>query len=505
MKLNTKRRHAPPKAAPLIESLRGLGYSTETALSDIIDNSISARATKVEIEFSWNNSNSFITMLDDGIGMTDLELDFAMRLGEKNPLEERNGFDLGRFGMGLKTASFSQCRRLTVASKKNGYISCLRWDLDLIASSEDDGWYLLEGAAVGSEKLLAPLDQITNGTIVLWENLDRIITPSFLCQDFLDLMDKVERHLSMVFHRYLSKSQEKFSISINNRLIQPWDPFMIENMYTWMSPIERISSESGKILVQCFILPHKDKISSKEYELNAGPDGWTAQQGFYIYRNERLLVAGSWLGLGQGRLWTKEESYSLVRIKLDITNTSDIAWKIDVRKSTARPPVSVRNNLINLAVDARRRARKVFAHRGSSVNTTSSCPVAQVWQATHLTSGIRYQIDLNHPCVKDVLDGSGDMEPLVRSMIRIIEDTIPVQRIWLDTAESHEVPQTGISNENIQLIKDAMLVMYKNMIQRKNYTPKAASDRLRNMEPFHNYPDLIATIDDEFNKKENNI
>ncbi len=164
----SKSRHAPPRAGAMIESLRGLGYSTATALADIIDNSISAGATTVYIDFTWNGHNSRIAILDNGRGMSDGELEGAMRLGDKNPLTARDAHDLGRFGLGLKTASFSQCRRLTVASVKDGAQSCLRWDLDELAATPDNEWLLFEGPADGSHAFLASLEGKKSGTLVLW-------------------------------------------------------------------------------------------------------------------------------------------------------------------------------------------------------------------------------------------------------------------------------------------------------------------------------------------------
>ena len=152
-----KTRNAPPRASALLESMRGLGYTTGSALADIVDNSISAGASQVQIQFTWLGSESWVSVLDDGSGMSDPELESAMRLGDKNPLVVRHASDLGRFGMGLKTASLSQCRRLTVASTKSGQVSCLRWDLDALANAPDAGWLLFEGAAEGSEHLVKQL------------------------------------------------------------------------------------------------------------------------------------------------------------------------------------------------------------------------------------------------------------------------------------------------------------------------------------------------------------
>lgn len=177
----------------MVEALRGLGYNVQTALADIIDNSIAAGATEVRLKFDWANEASLISCLDNGRGMTESELDRAMRLGERNPLEERTSADLGRFGMGLKTASFSQCRRLTVATTTAEGVHCLRWDLDFLAGSADDGWHLLEGPHPGSEAHMSMLSKYSSGTFVLWELLDRIVTKGSTVKDFLNLADKVDR------------------------------------------------------------------------------------------------------------------------------------------------------------------------------------------------------------------------------------------------------------------------------------------------------------------------
>lgn len=485
-------RHAPPKAAAMIEALRGLGYTTATALADIIDNSIAAGADKVEIQFSWAGDASTVAVLDNGVGMDEAELDLAMRLGEKSPLEERGTHDLGRFGLGLKTASFSQCRRLTVASRKNGMTHCLRWDLDVLASSQDDGWHLLEGPAPGSESSLDALHG-SQGTLVLWENLDRIVTPGFKSQDFLDLIDQVEQHLAMVFHRFLGGGKPRLRLRINDRPVEPWEPFLTGHPATWSSPIERLTHG---VEVQCHVLPHKDRLDPRQHDQAAGPNGWTAQQGFYVYRNQRLLLAGSWLGLGKGR-WTKEEAYRLARIRLDIPNSADAEWKIDIRKSMARPPVALREKLTHLAEDTRARARRVFAHRGQAIRTGKAEPLIHAWVAEYFKGGMRYRIDREHPAVKAVLDEADALGPQVQAMLRIIEETIPVQRIWLDTTESRETPRTGFAGESSAEIASVLSVLYKNLVLRKGCSPSLARERLLNTEPFNHHPDLVLALPDD--------
>lgn len=488
-------RNAPPHAGAMLEALRGLGYSTPAALADIIDNSISAGSTEVRIDFVWTGSASRISVLDDGRGMDDATLESAMRLGERNPLEARGPHDLGRFGMGLKTASFSQCRRLTVASIKSGARSCLRWDLDALAARPDGGWLLFEGPAAGSEAYLDALSERQSGTLVLWESLDRIVTAGYQADDFVDMIDRVDAHLAMVFHRLLQGPQARLRILLNGLRVAPWDPFMSRHASKpWNSPTARQRTAEGLVSVECHVLPHKDRLTADEFESGAGPDGWNAQQGFYVYRNERLLVAGGWLGLGQGRAWNREEAYRLARMRLDLPNTADAAWKIDIRKATARPPVSLRPWLTALAEDTRERARRVFAFRGSPVQRLGGMPVEQAWRVEHAKAGVRYRIDEKHPAIAAALDASAEQAPLVRAMLRVIEETVPVQRIWLDTAENRDTPSTGFAGEPPEAVAEVLRALYVDMVGRRGMSPEVARQSLLRTEPFQNYPDLVTAM-----------
>ena len=492
MKSSAKYRHAPPKATAMIEALRGLGYSTATAIADIVDNSITAGARNVDLSFVWQETGSYIAIQDDGRGMDEVELDRAMRLGQQSPLDARADSDLGRFGLGLKTASFSQCRRVTVGSRKSGQLGCLRWDLDVLARSPDDEWRLMEGPAAGSQDLLCSLLPVQQGTLVLWENLDRIVTPGFSEQSFLDLIDVVDRHLGMVFHRYLTGPSQRLRITINHREVASWDPFLTNHPATWSSPEATLAPG---IRAQCHVLPHKDRLDRNLHERAGGPDGWTAQQGFYVYRKERLLVAGSWLGLGRGRSWTKEEAHRLARIRLDIPNTADADWKIDIRKSTALPPVALRVNLTHLMEDTCMRARGVFAYRGRVVVPAGSSPVVHAWRAEHLNDGVRYRVDMSHPAVKAVLDAGGAITPKIKAMISILEETVPVQRIWLDTAEGRETPRTGFSGTLPEDVKGVAEVLFRDLVDRQSLSPDLAREQMLRTEPFHSYPELIASLD----------
>lgn len=489
-------RLAPPKAGAMLEALRGLGYSTASALADVVDNSVSAAASEVHLNFDWDGESSRISILDDGRGMSDFELEAAMTLGTLNPLDERASTDLGRFGLGLKTASFSQCRSLTVASRREGgELVCLRWDLDAIAADPEGGWRMFEGPSPGSERFLESFTAMRSGTFVLWEKLDRVVTYGSNIDHFANLIDDIESRLAMIFHRLIEGQRPSFKLFINGRLVQPWDPFITGHPAKAMeSPIERRDTPSGLLAVQCHVLPHKDKLSDDEFQKAGGPEGWTSQQGFYVYRNKRLLLAGGWLGLGKGRAWNREESHRLARIRVDIPNSADADWKIDVKKSTARPPVYVRQWLTGLAENTRDKARKVFAYRGSPTLMNGRASIEQAWQVEHLRSGIRYRIHVGHPAVAAVIEACGEQSELVRAMLRVIEETVPVQRIWLDTAENKDTPRTEFDGEPNEAVIEVATVLFDDLISRKNLSIEDARKAMLKTEPFQKYPSLIANL-----------
>lgn len=486
-------RNAPPRASAMVEALRGLGYSPATAIADIIDNSIAAGASEVDLGLFWHGEDSFITIQDNGLGMDANALDKAMRLGERSPLEERSADDLGRFGLGLKTASFSQARRLTVASRQEGgEVLALHWDLNVLRDDPAGAWSLLEGVAAGSQERLASLEGASSGTLVLWELMDRIVPSGIRQQDFLDLIDRIERHLAMVFHRFIEK--RRLVIRINGRAITAWNPFLEHRSDTWRSGTDTFLVNGSPVSVEGFVLPHGDRLDAKTRDSAAGPDGWTAQQGFYVYRNERLLVAGNWLGLGKGRAWTKEEPFRLARIRLDLPNTADPDWTIDIRKSTARPPVEARMRLSVFAEDVRERARKVFAFRGKPATVGGRGPVVPAWRADRLAGGIRYRIEADHPAVAVVLEHAGPLKADIVAMLAVIEATVPVQQIWLDTAEAKDTPKVPASPLPSDAERKMLETVFRNLISRKGYSVEQARSKLRSSEPFDAWPDLIDTL-----------
>jgi hypothetical protein len=492
-------RNAPPHAGSMLESLRGLGYTTATALADLIDNSIAAHSGEVSVHFEWAGTESWVRIIDDGDGMDDATLETGMRLGARDPRAERATSDLGRFGLGLKTASFSQARRLTVASRRNGGpVACLRWDLDLIGQEPGVVWPLFEGPSPGSEHLFAPLDQMEHGTIVLWEDLDRIVTDGYTAIDMIELTDRVEDHLAMVFHRLLDGQQPSIRILLNGKTLTPWDPYLTGHPGKALESTEyRILHTTG-VTAQCHVLPHRDMLKSAEQEVAAGPGGWTQQEGFYVYRNKRLLLAGGWLGLGDGgKSWPRDEAHRLARIRLDIPNSADAEWKINVLKSTASPPVRLRSQLHRLASETRDTARRVFAHRGhiTSVTGPQSNALADAWQVKKSAQGTSYRIARDHELVASILSRAGSLKPDIISLLRLIEETVPVQRIWLDTAEDKETPRTGFAGTPDSEVMETLSALFGALVKFRGLSPAEARDRLGRTPPFDRYLHLVSALE----------
>lgn len=485
---------ATPRPAALIESLRAIGYNLPTAIADIVDNSISAKARNIYITFHWAGSDSWIRILDDGRGMSEPELFEAMRPGSKNPVQKRAANDLGRFGLGLKTASFSQARRLTVASRaKDQSVSIKEWDLDYV--EKVDEWRLLTRPSVSSNLLLQPMESWASGTVVFWAALDRLI-PEGQVSDaaaharFNDAIDQVRDHLALTFHRFLEDRTIK--LFLNETPIAPWDPFMRNgSVSSSPTPEEFIPFGKSGIKFQGFVLPHKDALGDQEFQKNGGPRGWTAQQGFYVYRNKRLLVYGDWLRLGCPSPWTREEHYRLARIRLDISNDTDAEWHLDVKKSTARPPALIRDRLQDLGENVRATARSVFAHRGKyGKRTATVTPTERPWLSTLRENRRVYAINRDHPAVQAVVRAFPDNALQLTGLLRLLEETVPVEQIWLDTAEQsrdHAAPYAGVE---FSIIKAEMRRVVEFLVT-TGINRQTAIERLRSVEPFDRYPKLI--------------
>jgi len=482
-----------PRASSLMESHRAFGYSTSLAIADLIDNAIAARAKNVWIEFFWDGSKSWVSLLDDGRGMTAEELVNAMRLGSKSPKEHREAEDLGRFGLGLKTASLSQCTLLSVVSKtREEGPAARRWDLAYIG--EHDEWRLLRGIERSAADRLKKLESVASGTLVMWDRLDRI-TGDARTEDqgahsrFLALIEEISSQLGMIFGRFLVKKRDSLKLWLNGDRVTAWDPFVESHASTQILPTEHLTYEGFEVVIRPFVLPHESKLSKEEHAKSAGPRGWNDHQGFYVYRNERLIVPGDWLSLG----FKKEEHYKLARISIDVPSALDEEWQLDVRKSVARPPGPVRTDLRRIARLVRSRASEVYRHRGKVVGRERSRPEVFAWHRILKNDKVSYRINREHPIVQHVLGLEGHSKAAIRAMLRFLEESVPIQEIWINAAESpdgHAPPfSTASESELASVVKELFIALLN-----RGLSVADAAVRIKSMDAVSEFPEIIDDV-----------
>lgn len=487
---NIQTAEAIPEASSMIETFRAIGYNLETAIADIIDNSISAGAKSIYIDRIWGGCDTVITIRDDGCGMNNNELIEAMRPGSQNPLDTRASTDLGRFGLGLKTASFSQCRKLSVISKKEHYNSVYwTWDLDYVAKTHK--WELLHWVP---DNYKNALDEQDSGTLVIWSTLDRLIPAGTSVdnlqakQKFSNAWARVKSHIAMTFHRFIENND--VVIYWGDHPIEPWNPFCITESKIQIFPTETLYFGKQKAEVKGYILPHKNNFSSEEsYHKAEGINGYPASQGFYVYRGKRLLLAGSWLNI-----FRQEEHYKLVRICIDLPNTLDSEWQIDIKKSLATPPLSCREQLRSYAMDVRNKGVEVYRHRGRILKKRAGNDFQPLWLEKKKGDKWSFVVNRDNQLIKN-LQEEAKKKPVqaINTLIRFLEESIPTKSIFIKESSNEEQQKEPYSDIDINMIRDLIKIAYNNQLA-SGHTPSQAKEQLKTIEPFNYYEDLIEEL-----------
>lgn len=451
--------HLPPSAASLTASLRDLGYSLETAIADLTDNSISADATDIQIFCDLSRAAPVLVIADNGRGMTEAEVIAAMRHGATDPRKKRGPKDLGRFGLGLKTASFSQCRRLTVASTQRGERSGAEWNLAQV--EDEDDWFIavLDQEEVAAQPFFDTLGE--TGTLVIWRDLDRLFedeTGQKRDEIVNEKLAVVERHLSLVFHRFLAgevKGRKRLAIRINGHPVAPFDPFCRKNAATQMLPEETVWVDDVAVVMQPYILPHHSRLTASEYDFYQDRSDFISNQGAYVYRNGRLVAWGDWF-----RLVPKGEATKLARVKIDFPNRLDEAWTIDIKKSRARPPHAVRERLRQIISQITARSVTVHRGRGQKLFQESQAPL---WERYADHGGIRFAINAEHPLIASL---GARLSAADAASLRVLLDSIvaalPVEMIYSDySTHPREVSQATVDQEQtMDRLKSLKQVLY---------------------------------------------
>lgn len=391
-----------PSARRLIRSLRGMGYDFSQAVADVVDNSIAARATKVDIDIEFDGDNSWVRIADNGVGMKPSQLREALRYGSDRKYDDD---DLGKFGLGLKTASLSQCECLSVASRWNtarADISGYSWDLAHIDTS--DKWEIIP---LGKSDINAShIDSLRDnpGTVVLWKRLDRLLGYKHPYGEvsrkrLMQMCREVEIHLAMVFHRFLvgEAGRRKFKIMVNGNAISPWDPFCrAESKTMRLQPVVlKIEHEGvhGEVTLEPFILPPQHAFSSKPAaDAASGPANWNQQQGFYIYRAHRMIQSGGW-----SNLRSPDEHTKLARIAIHFSPVLDEAFKINVAKMRVQLPGAIRDAVREAVAPVVKLAREVYNRKPPSAHPPSPSPSSRSRGTTVIPSSTSPMLNGTEP------------------------------------------------------------------------------------------------------------
>lgn len=483
--------HNPPTPKVLINSIRQIGYSFESAIADIIDNSISACSKNINIYLPVKtDENPYIAFVDDGKGMCRDEAINAMKIGSDFS-GERNENDLGRFGLGLKSASFSQCRKLTVVSKTENGTVAFGWDINEIERTNDWNCYEFLKEDIEMIPKIDRIHKLRNGTLIVWQEFDLIESKldenTDLRRQLSRNMELAEKYVSLVFHRYLNK---KTKIYINNGLIKGLDPFLENHPKTEKSRISeiRVEASNGKmhnIAIQPCTLPHYSDLTEKDIALLGGSDRIRDDQGFYIYRQDRLINYGTWF-----KIKVKNEPAKYARIKVDIPNTLDDIWSIDVKKQEAYIPKKLIVHFKKSIEDIIHRSEKKINYKITPIDMNNNW----IWNKNVSRDGnCCYFINPDSEYIKDFLYRNVEEKEhqKIYRLLQIIGDAIPIDDIRNLLLNNKMTANNDEDSERIVI--DAAIEMINRVADVNKIAIWESMKRVTKIEPF-NRKEIIEKI-----------
>ena len=455
-------------------SMRSIGYSFNNAIADIIDNSITADADQINIECNWNGEEPTIEIVDNGNGMDKEELIEAMRPGTKSPLSERSLEDLGRFGLGLKTASFSQCKRLVVKTYKDSSFNQAIWDLDNVQRLNK--WFL---EVEDTEDIN---EEFKKGTVVRWEKVDTLSQKNKedAEENFNSVVSDLRKHIGITFHRYINGDQRKIIFKVNGIECKAFDPFFSEK--STPLPIEKISNPIINCEIRGFTLPSKNKCSDFEWDYYAGKEGYLFNQGFYLYRNGRLISLPTWFGIEK-----KTPKRKLCRVRIDIDNKSDLFWQLDVKKSSAVPPPLVRRRLKKILNALVSPAERNFNDKAKRLTNREIIPV---WQRSKKNDGIYYSVNRNHPLIQELISKMNNSSlEIFQKVLFLVDNGLPSEGIYADFSDDKYINE--IEKSELDYLIKLASEMINLISQKDNFDFERAKLSLRSSEPFKSNWEII--------------
>ena len=446
----------PPTPSILLASLRNTGYTLKSAIADVIDNSITAQAQHISVQSRYPiaQGSPWIAVCDNGEGMDRDLLCSSMKFGSRDLEAARRGTrDLGRFGLGMKTASISQCRRMTVFSWQSGVCSAFSWDLDQISVQWD--MQELDNAEIESHPALHEIleclrfDVQEHGTVVLWEKLDRDYVKN--SRNFNTAMEMVEKHLCQVFHRFMEPEPgfpDIVHFDRNNRVLYPVSPFGRDLPGCQRLPGDRIPCGDFHVEYRPYLLPPAVCYTrTEDYRALGGDEGYMLNQGFYVYRNRRLIEKATWF-----KVRKKEFKTQLLRIRLDMPAELDGMWSVDVRKSQTSPPSEVMDVLSHI-VDSALEAARQFWDGGQRTRHPAERPKESAWIVPGDNKSGGYRVNKEHELYKMLLKAlpRPELRKVFSEYMDMISELFPYDLYYADRSQNEGAWQGSESDTNTRL------------------------------------------------------
>ena len=491
-----------PKANSLMGSLRSMGYTFESAIADVIDNSISANCSVVKVLFPTNPlQKSCVGILDNGEGMDDKALFEAMRYGSAANEDTRSENDLGRFGLGMKSASLSQCKVLTVVSLKDTHLSAYTWDYNYIRDKKE--WVVKKHNQdeIESFPYIDQLSEFSKGTLVLWKDFDVLSKSSDgqVYETLNNLKDVVGDYIALIYHRYLSvPTKNKLTMFVNNQKIKAQDPFLESNPKTTTKKERTIAINDTfgierQIKIKPFILPFVTDLSEKDKKLIGGIENLRSKQGFYIYRNNRLIIWGTWFGMKPRAELTKN-----ARIRVDIPNTLDDIWSIDIKKQSATIPKRIQNQLKNTVTDALEISVRKQTHRGRKNKVDDK--IDYIWDRMEgRNQNYYYQINRESKLYQFVKEKISEEDfGYFEMFIGEIEKNIPIQQMYID--KSNEAIEVEEADNRFDDVYQLGVTLIENIRKVSDKNVREIVEDVMKSEPFCNYSDIKEKLLKDYEK-----
>ena len=473
-----------PPGVELLESMRSVGYSFEDAIADLVDNSITAKARRVDVVGDPIHGE-YVAVIDDGEGMPPEGARTALRLAG-SATGARHPDDLGRFGLGLKTASLSQARKLTLYTKQNGKNTLVQWDIDHVKTTGEWRIKVLEPRHLAHIPEAAKFSSLQNGTLVLWENLDHLIgDDAHPAETMAEKLSGLRDHLALVFHQFLDKQYVGgLQISVNRVMIEPVDPFVISHPQTQRSPIEKMRIDDHAVELQSYILPHATALRSSDIRRPDLMEKMRQEQGFYVYRAHRLIDWGSWYGVVRTNELSKQ-----ARVRVEFPNALDHLWQIDIRKSRVRPPRRFLRQYQNLLLNEVQKSEKIHKYRGRRRKGDSD--YVPLWNVVDDRFTVRFEINTDHPLVKSSLDGLPTRQQLaITRLLKDLGSSMPGQSAYVELASNKQQVEPDYTEDEIVQRINALLELGVLATKRD-----LAVAQLRSMEPFNATKNIEELLD----------